>query len=97
MKVIDQIAWSWTLYEYDGEYMLSVICGSVGLFSRDIILNIEETDNYLKNGIDEIIKLAKVITYRPQYYKTRHIIAFHEDLAVKNANLMWREDDKNKA
>lgn len=82
VKIIDEKPWSWTLYEHDDEYFLSVMCGSVGLYSRDIILSVDETERYLTRGIDEIIKMAKIISFSPQKFKTRHIVGFHEKLAA---------------
>ena len=86
MRIIDEKPWSWILYEQDGEYFLSVMCGSVGLYTRDIILSVNETERYLSRGIDEIVEMAKVISFSPKKYKSRHITAFHEKLAVKNAH-----------
>lgn len=82
MKVIDQRAWSWILYQQDDDYFLSVICGSSAMYSRDFILNIDETKQYLQDGAGYIIQLAKHVTSDPSQYKTRHIIAFHENSEV---------------
>lgn len=92
MKVIDQESWSWTLYQRNDEYILSVLCGSVAMYGREIVLNANETAEYLKYGIDEI---AKRVTYEPSKYKFRQISAFHDDPAVKKANNDWQDSHKS--
>ena len=92
MKVIDQKSWSWTLYRRDDEYILSVLCGSVAMYGREVILSKNEISEYLEHGIDE---LAKKITYEPSKYKSRQIIGFHDDPAVKIADNEWRNSHKS--
>ena len=92
MKVIKQKSWSWTLYQHNDEYILSVLCGTVAMYGREIILNASETAEYLQHGIDEIVKK---ITYEPSKYKSRQIIAFHDDPAVKKADADWRNSNES--
>ncbi|PKF60441.1 hypothetical protein CW745_15360 [Psychromonas sp. psych-6C06] len=92
MKVIDQKTWNWTLYQHNDEYILSVLCGSVAMYGREVVLSPNEISEYLDHGIDQ---LAKKITYEPSKYKSRQIIGFHDDPAVKNANEEWRNIHKS--
>ena len=92
MKVIDQKSWSWTLYQRNDEYILSVLCGSVAMYGREIVLNANETAEYLLHEIDEI---AKRVTYEPSKYRSRKISAFHDDPAVKKANNHWPNSHKS--
>ena len=92
MKVIDQKSWSWTLYQCNDEYILSVLCGSVAIYGVEVILSQDETSDYLEHGIDE---LAQKITYEPSKYKSRKVIGFHNDPAVKKADNEWRNSHKS--
>jgi len=87
MKVIDQKSWSWTLYQHNDEYILSVLCGTVAMYGREVVLNEDEKTEYLQHGINSI---AKRIANNPSLYKTRQIVDFHDDTAVKDADIEWR-------
>lgn len=42
MKEIINKAWDYVLYENDGDYILSVLCGSIGIYELNIMLNSDE-------------------------------------------------------
>ena len=65
--------WTYKLYEVNGNYLLSVICGSVGLFDRNIVLNSDMTLDYKNNGIAVIDKMAEKIRYSPNDYEKEHV------------------------
>ena len=74
MKELARSNWNYILYEDDENLLLSVVCGSIGLFDRNISLNAVEKKSYLKEGIIYIEKLAVLIRKDPKKYEFRHII-----------------------
>jgi hypothetical protein len=74
MEILIQKPWEYTFSKKDnGDLLLSVLCGSVGMFELDIILNQEETGEYNKEGETYIDQLAKQICYSPNDWRTRKI------------------------
>jgi hypothetical protein len=74
METLLQKPWDYTFSRNDtGELVLSVLCGSVGLFEIDIVLNHEETEQYNKNGETSIDQLAGRIRYNPNDWISRKI------------------------
>jgi hypothetical protein len=71
-----QVPWSYTLYRNDERFFLSVVCGSVGLFERDIELSEEEIGAYRSLGKEAIDALASKINHEPSSYEDRHIKGF---------------------
>lgn len=65
--------WGFILYEHEDKYILSALCGTVGLFETNIILNDAEVEAYKKCGTEFIEKLASQITDAPDSYHDRHI------------------------
>ncbi len=73
MKEIIKKDWNYSFFEKDTGYILSVICGSVGLYEVNIQLNEEELEQYRIQGAAYIEELAKAIQYKPSLYTERHI------------------------
>ena len=46
MKEILKKNWTYILYDDNGKLLLSVVCGSFGLFDRNIYLNQDEVTSY---------------------------------------------------
>lgn len=61
MKELIRKDWSYSFFEKDGKFILSVICGSVGLFEVNILLNNEEQEQYEIQGPIYIEEFAKAI------------------------------------
>jgi len=74
METIIQKQYEYTFSkDVNGQLMISVLCGSVGLFELDIILNQKETEEYNKIGETYIDQLAKQIRYNPNDWSLRKI------------------------
>lgn len=71
MKEVLKKQWSYTLYESDEGYALSVICGTVALYTIQVQLNEEEVDAFKVNGVDYIDSLVKTIQSEPDKFKDR--------------------------
>ena len=72
METIIEKQWDYTFSKKDdGQLLLSVVCGSVGLFEIDIVLNLQETDQYDKHGEAYIDQLAKQIRHKPSEWSSR--------------------------
>jgi hypothetical protein len=64
--------WSYILYRIDGKYVLSVVCGTVALFDRNIPLNPEEVAQALESS-ESLDALAAEIFNGGDEYRLRHI------------------------
>jgi len=90
MKVVGEECWSWMLFEEMDSLYLSVVCGSVGLFTRNIALNEEEKRNYESEGFEFIKRLSEMIRMNPNDYAKRHIKCFDDLENTKEAATAWR-------
>ena len=73
MKEILRSQWEYMLCEKDGDLIFSVVCGTIGIYQVNIILNLDETENYEQKGEDYLKELAEKIRYSPKSYNDRHI------------------------
>lgn len=76
MNPISQEAWSWTLYRDVDALYLSVLCGSVGLYTVDFRLTPEETARFDANGDSFIASLADTVRTSPDLYAQRRLRNF---------------------
>lgn len=74
MREIARKEYGYIFYEVDNKFMLSTLCGTVGLFTVDFFLNEKETENYQEQGIDFINSLARDVTRFYDKYWNRCII-----------------------
>lgn len=72
MKIVSQEPWNYTLYEINGSLVLSVLCGSVGLFELNIPLTESESDN-VKSDTDALKSMVNEIRNKPDFYSARSI------------------------
>lgn len=72
MKIVKQEPWSYTLYEREGEFVLSVLCGSVGLFELNMPLKYSESES-IQNDPSSLDRLVEDVRNRPDIYKSRSI------------------------
>lgn len=94
MEVVAQENWSWMLYHAPNSYYLSVVCGSVGIYTRDIELTKEEILEFKEKGIPYINSLALKIRKTPHLFKERHLPSFTQMESVKEAAQKWRKAKK---
>ena len=74
MKTIFTKRWNYSLQENEkGELIISVLCGTVGIFEREIILSKIEKKNVNKYGEIFLDKLANDIRNNPDNYIERWI------------------------
>lgn len=79
LKLIHSECWSYSLYEDEDENLiLSVLCGTVGLYETNIILNEEEIKNYESKKNDFLKSISDVIRRKPSAYRDRHIRIDHK-------------------
>lgn len=68
-QLIDQRTWAWSLHRRpDGSLLLSVVCGTVGVYEVDVTLGPETTAAYERNGVAVIEQLAAEVTYSPRQW-----------------------------
>ncbi len=65
--------WTYKLYEVNGNHLLSVVCGTVGIFDINIFLDSREYLEYKEKGEDIIDKLAEKIRCSPDDYRSKNI------------------------
>lgn len=74
MKKLIEKTWSYILYQTDDNNLIfSVVCGTVGLYQRNIQLNEEEKAEFEKKGESYLEALAENIRQSADSYKPRHI------------------------
>jgi len=73
MKELLKSQWTYILYDDNGKLLLSVVCGKVGLFDRNIYLNPGELSSYHSQGEEYIKDLAEIIRNKPSDFDERHV------------------------
>ncbi len=66
--------WEYTLYEYGDKLLLSIVCGTVGIYEVNIVLNIEERAEYLQKGTEFLTHLAIKIAGNQVLQKERALL-----------------------
>ena len=64
--------WEYTLYENDDVFILSVLCGSVALYTINVELNESEKNIFFELGNSSIEDFAGKIRQNPSFFKNRH-------------------------
>ena len=96
MKVVCESRMAWMLFQEEDNYFLSVVCGSVGIFTRDVNLTPFDIENYSKNGQSFIDELSKEIQNNPSEYEGRIIKDFRKNPEVGLAAKEWRANLENR-
>ena len=73
MKEIINKPWDYKFFELEQKFYLSVICGGVGMYEINLLLNKEEIQKYEKEGITYIDKLAREVQYYTSRYMDRNV------------------------
>lgn len=90
MKVLAEESWSWMLFEHDGAWFLSVLCGTVGLYSVDFQLSEAEVARIDACGNAAVAELAREVAGQPEVYLTRHVPGFSDFSGHDTALEVWR-------
>jgi len=69
---------------------LSVICGTVGMFTIEIQLTNSEASSYESAGKPYIEQLASSIRAKPDYFTPRKVANFRAKVNVTEALSEWR-------
>jgi hypothetical protein len=73
MRKITEKSWVYSLYENDTDIILSIVCGTVGIFEINIVLNSFEKEQFLVEGDIFIERLVQDVQNKPNLYTSRHI------------------------
>jgi hypothetical protein len=73
VKEILQEPWSYALYQDGEQLLLSVLCGTIGLYERNVVLDPDELASYREQGQPFIAELAQRIRSTPSQYQDRHV------------------------
>jgi hypothetical protein len=91
MKVVAEEPWAWMLFSNEGGALfLTVMCGSVGLYSVDFPLTEDEAASFFATGRSALEALARDVSYQPSKYQGRHIANFIDLPGIKGAVSGWR-------
>ena len=91
MKVVAEEPWAWMLFSSeDAALYLTVMCGTVGLYSVDFRLGDSEAAEFSDAGRSAIEALARDVSYQSSMYQGRHIAHFTDLPGVKEAVSIWR-------
>jgi hypothetical protein len=70
MELLEEGTWDYMLFAHEGQLLLDVVCGSVGIFTVAIALNEEERGMW-KAG--ELGKVVKAVRGNPRRYLGRRV------------------------
>lgn len=71
-RVLHSEPWDFDLVEEDdGRLMLTVVCGTIGIFEVVIELNEDERTSFLEKGRDFVIDLKNLILEDPMSFSER--------------------------
>lgn len=90
MQVIAEQTWSWLLLSDGQHWWLSVVCGSVGLFERNIELDAVESLLWTQGGEAALRRFARRIQADPAAWSTRHLPDFDAIPGITAAIAQWR-------
>lgn len=93
MKVLAEETWSWMLFEHEGAWFLSVLCGTVGLYTVDFRLSEDEVARIETGGDAAVAELAREVAGQPSVYLARHIPDFGDFPGHDAALQVWRSRD----
>jgi hypothetical protein len=77
MKLISQESWSYSFYQDDERYFLSVLCGSVAMYGIAIELTEDEIVRVNEGGLSGLVGAVRM---SPNSYKHRHINDFNHSV-----------------
>ena len=90
MVVLDEEHMSWLLFQNTNDMYLSVVCGTVGMFTVEIQLTNLEASSYKSTGKSYIDQLASSIREKPDYFTPRIVANFRTKFNVTEALSKWR-------
>lgn len=94
MVVIDEKSWSWLLFQNENNMYLSVVCGTVGVFTVDIELTDTEVTSFKTFGRTFIDELANSVSFSPASYSHRKS-NFSNEFDLSIAISKWRAREKS--
>lgn len=72
MKEIAKEPWNYIFSEeLHGQYLLTVVCGGVGIFEVTIRLTTKQADRYRHDGLGYIASLAEQVRADPPSFETQ--------------------------
>ena len=89
MKEILKSNWNYTLLEENNTFLLKVICGSVGIFEVELLLNNEQIQKYKVEGEKYINQLANEIRSKYQ----NDITVIEDALGYQRGDLSGLENE----
>lgn len=73
MVEVDSERWSWALFRHNEYLILSVVCGSVGIYTREVLLTKSDVEQFERVGSTYIKELAGRIRSNPESPRCKNI------------------------
>lgn len=67
-QIIMEKDWNYVLYKEGGSYVLSVLCGRVGLFETTMLISMEDLADFRNEGDKYIDSLAERVRKDPEKF-----------------------------
>lgn len=90
VKVLAEETWAWMLYGDGARYFVSIVCGTVAVYTIDLELTVDEVAAFHREGAPFISRLALIVSSRPNEYRARHIARFDSVPGISDATKAWR-------
>lgn len=91
MEVIAEKSWNWMLFADGERLLLSVVCGSVGIYEMDFELTEDEVAAYRRLEHPYLDQLAEAARSRPAAFGTRRLPAPLAGTEAAAAVAVWRQ------
>lgn len=85
------------LFRDEETQFLSVVCGSVGLYTIDVELLADEVEHFALSPTSAARALAASVTFDPEAYADRRMEGFDRRLDVQSAVAKWRRSPAGRA
>lgn len=90
MHVVAEETWSWMLLAAGERLFLSVVCGTVAIYTVDLELTAAEIAEYRAAGDAAVARLAAAVHYSPTRFRDRRFADLDRLPGYEAAIAAWR-------
>ncbi len=90
MQVVAEETWSWMLFAAGERLLLSVVCGTVAIYTLDLELNAAEVAEYRAAGNAAVARLAAAVQDSPKRFWDRRFADLDRLPGYDAAVAAWR-------
>jgi len=96
LEVVGLSSWSWVLFRLNDRYLLSVCCGSVGIFTIEVELGSLEVVRYESEGVRFIDELSAKVRENPTQYGSDEARTLLRSPEAEEAVAIWHSTQSSK-